>query len=239
MSNEVGLQPKRGVREMNVKPKLSIPRSLVILIATLGSQQMAFGHHAEIMEGHPLIQGLSMPLHGLDHMLMAIAVGIIAIQLGGRAVWMAPLGFSVVLLTGGLLNLSGISIPLLEQMILASLILAGAQLSLKNKLPAGIIVALFSLLGAFHGQALIQPLLAEGSLADLLLFTGGCVLSALLLLFSGVGIGFLLKKKAREKNLFPLAGATLVVSTLVIVLVPEANGWLITVFERLGTAIFS
>jgi len=223
---------------MNVKPVLSIPRGLVILIATLGSQQMAFGHHAEVMQGHPLIQGLSMPLHGLDHMLMAIAVGIIAIQLGGRAVWMAPLGFSVVLLTGGLLNLSGISAPLLEQMILASLILAGLQLSLKNRLPAGIIVALFSLLGAFHGQALIQPLLLEGSLADLLLFTGGCVFSALLLLFSGVGIGYLLKKRA-ERNLFPLAGATLVVSTLVIVLVPEANGWLITVFEGLGTAIFS
>ncbi len=223
---------------MNVIPKLSIPRSLVILIATLGSQQMVFGHHAEVMQGHPLIQGLSMPLHGLDHMLMAIAVGIIAIQLGGRAVWMAPLGFSVVLLTGGLLNLSGISVPLLEQMILASLILAGVQLSLKRSLSAGIIVALFSLLGAFHGQALIQPLLAEASLADLLLFTGGCVFSALLLLFSGVGIGFLLKKSA-EKNLFPLAGATLVVSTLVIGLVPEANGWLITVFEGLGTAIFS
>ncbi len=224
---------------MNVKPVLSIPRSLVILIATLGSQQMVFGHHAEVMEGHPLIQGLSMPLHGLDHMLMAIAVGIIAIQLGGRAVWMAPAGFSVVLLTGGLLNLGGVSVPLLEQMILASLILAGLQLSLKSRLPAGIIVALFSLMGAFHGQALIQPLLAEASLTDLLLFIGGCVFSALLLLFSGVGIGFLLKKNVREKNLFPIAGATLVVSTLMIVLVPEANGWLISVFEGLGTAIFS
>ena len=224
---------------MNVKPILSIPRSLVILIATLGSQQMAFGHHAEIMEGHPLIQGLSMPLHGLDHMLMAIAVGIIAIQLGGRAVWMAPLGFSVVLLTGGLLNLNGISVPLLELMIVVSLLLAGAQLGLENRWPAGVIVALFSLLGVFHGQALIQPLLAEAPLADLLLFIGGCIFSALLLVFSGVGIGFLIKGNVREKNLFPLAGACLAVSTLVIVLVPQANGWLGTVFEGLGTAIFS
>jgi len=234
----MGLQPKRGVLEMNVKSVLSIPRSLAILIATLGSQQMVFGHHAEVMEGHPLIQGLSMPLHGLDHILMAIAVGIIAIQLGGRALWMAPLGFSVVLLTGGLLNLGGVSVPFLEQMILASLILAGLQLSLKSRLPAGIIVALFSLMGAFHGQALIQPLLVEISLTDLLLFIGGCVFSALLLLFSGVAIGFLLKKRAR-KNLFPLAGATVVVSTLVIVLVPEVNGVLITIFEGLGTALFS
>ena len=223
---------------MNLKSVLSIPRSLVILIAGLASQQMAFGHHAEVMEGHPLIQGLSMPLHGLDHMLMAIAVGIIAIQLGGRALWMVPVGFSVVLLTGGLLNLNGISVPLIEQMILASLILAAAQLSLKNRLPAAVIVALFSLLGVFHGQALIQPLLGA-SLGDLLLFTGGCVLSALLLVFSGVGIGFLLKRTARERNLFPIAGAALAMSALVIVLIPEANGLLITVFEGLGTAIFS
>jgi len=232
------LQPKRGELEMNVKFVLSIPRGLSILIAGLASQQMAFGHHAEVMEGHPLVQGLSMPLHGLDHILMAIAVGIIAVQLGGRAVWMVPIGFSAVLLTGGLLNLNGISVPLLELMIVVSLLLAGAQLGLENRLPAGILVGLFSLLGAFHGQALIQPLLAEVPLADLLLFTGGCVFSALLLLFSGVGIGFLLKKRT-ERDLFPLAGATLVVSTFVIVLVPQANGWLITVFEGLGTAIFS
>ena len=223
---------------MSVKSVFSISRSLAILMATLGSQQMLFGHHAEVMEGHPLIQGLSMPLHGLDHILMAIAVGIIAVQLGGRALWMAPAGFSVVLLTGGLLNLNGISLPLLELVILASLILAAAQLSLKNRLPAAIIVVLFSLLGAFHGQALIQPLLGA-SLGDLLLFTGGCVLSALLLVFSGVGIGFLLKRTARERNLFPFAGAALVMSALVIVLIPEANGLLITVFEGLGTAIFS
>ncbi len=224
---------------MNVKSVFSIPRSLAILMATLGSQQMVFGHHAEVMQGHPLIQGLSMPLHGLDHMLMAIAVGIIAIQLGGRAVWMAPVGFSVVLLTGGLLNLSGISVPLLEQMILASLILAGLQLTLKNRLPAGIIVALFSLMGAFHGQALIQPLLVEAPLGDLLLFTGGCLFSALLLLFSGVGIGFLLKKRTRQKSLFPFVGAGLLMSALVIGLIPEVNGLLITLFEGLGTVLFS
>ena len=71
----------------------------------------------------------------------------------------------------------------------------------KTSLPAGIIVALFSLLGAFHGQALIQPLLAEGSLADLLSFIPAVVLlSALLLLFSGVGIGFLLKKRCQGKK---------------------------------------
>ncbi len=224
---------------MNGRLLLLVRRSWVILIPMLGFQQTIFGHHAEVMQGHPLIQGLSMPLHGLDHILMAIGVGIIAVQLGGRAVWMVPLGFSLVLVTGGPFNLSGLSVPLLEQMILASLILASAQLSIKHRLPAGIMVALFSLLGAIHGQALIQPLLVENSLANLLLFTGGCVVSALLLLLLGLGIGSLLKKKAQEQKLFPLAGAALFMGTFVIVLVPEVNNWLIRIFEGLGTVIFS
>jgi urease accessory protein len=224
---------------MNVRLLSSVRRSLVILVATVLSQKMVYGHHAEVMQGHPLIQGLSMPLHGLDHMLMAIAVGIIAVQLGGQAVWMAPLGFLMVMVTGGFLNLSGISVPLLEPMILASLILASAQLSLKHRLPASITVALFSLLGALHGQALIQPLFAETSTAELLLFIGGCAFSASLLLFSGLGIGFLLKRRARERRVFPLAGATLFMSALVLVLVPQANNLLIRMFEGLGTVIFS
>ena len=153
---------------MNGRLLLLVRRSWVILIPMLGFQQTIFGHHAEVMQGHPLIQGLSMPLHGLDHILMAIGVGIIAVQLGGRAVWMVPLGFSLVLVTGGLFNLSGLSVPLLEQMILASLILASAQLSIKHRLPAGIMVALFSLLGAIHGQALaamVSPAIRPASQA--------------------------------------------------------------------------
>ena len=56
---------------MNGRLLLLVRRSWVILIPMLGFQQTIFGHHAEVMQGHPLIQGLSMPLHGLDHILMA------------------------------------------------------------------------------------------------------------------------------------------------------------------------
>jgi hypothetical protein len=43
----------------------------------------AFPHHAEWMKGKPFIQGLSMPVHGLDHVLVTFAVGLIAVQIGG------------------------------------------------------------------------------------------------------------------------------------------------------------
>src|SRR5438067_8162899 len=45
----------------------------------------AFAHHAEWMRNRPFVQGLSMPVHGLDHMLVAISIGLLATQLGGRS----------------------------------------------------------------------------------------------------------------------------------------------------------
>ena len=218
---------------MNLRSLLLPIRSLTILITTLGFQQMLFGHHAEVMKENPLIQGLSMPLHGLDHMLMAIGIGIVAVQLGGRYLWGVPSGFLGVLLVGGFFNLSGISIPLLELMIIASLILVSAQLMIKHHLPAGIMAILFPVLGIVHGQFLVQKLLMEYSLANLLMFVSGCIFSILLLLFLGLGIGFLFKKMPQEEKLFPWAGATFLMATLLVVLVPEANSWLVRIFEVL------
>jgi len=218
---------------MNLRALLLPVRSLAILITTLGFQQMLFGHHAEVMKGNPLIQGLSMPLHGLDHMLMAIGVGIVAVQLGGRYLWIVPSGFLGVLLVGGFFNLSGVSIPLLELMIIASLILVSAQLMIKHHLPAGIMAIIFPVLGIVHGQFLVKKLLMEYSLANLLMFASGCVFSISLLLFLGLGIGFLLKRMPQGGNLFPWAGATFLMATLLVVLVPESNSWLVRIFEVL------
>ncbi len=224
---------QKGVRNMNLRSLLLPVRSLAILVTTLGFQQMLFGHHAEVMKGNPLIQGLSMPLHGLDHMLMAIGIGIVAVQLGGRYLWVVPSGFLGVLLVGGFLNLSGIPMPLLKLMIISSLILVSAQLMIKHHLPSGIIAILFPVLGVVHGQFLVQKLLMEYSLANLLMFASGCVFSILVLLLLGLGIGYLFKKMPQEEKLFPWAGVTFLMVTLLVAIVPESNSWLIRIFEVL------
>ena len=224
---------QRGVQNMNFKFLLLPMRSLSTLIAILGFQQMLFGHHAEVMKGNTFIQGLSMPLHGLDHMLMAIGIGIVAVQLGGRYLWVVTSGFLGVLLVSGFFNLSGISITLLELMIIASLILVSAQLIIKHDLPAGIIAILFPVLGVVHGQVLVQKLLTGYSLEKNLMFAIGCAFSILLLLFLGLGIGFLFKKMPQEDKMFSWAGATFLMATLLVVLVPGSNSWLVGIFEVL------
>ena len=80
----------------------------LLLASLVGLPSLAQAHHAEFMTGEPFLQGISMPIHGLDHMLVTIAVGLIAAQLGGKALWAIPGIFSVSVLLGGILNIMGV-----------------------------------------------------------------------------------------------------------------------------------
>ena len=55
--------------------------------------------------------GFSHPLGGLDHILAMLAVGIWAAQVGGKAVWAVPATFVSVMIIGGILGITGITIP--------------------------------------------------------------------------------------------------------------------------------
>ena len=41
------------------------------------------------------VHGFAHPLGGLDHVLAMVAVGLLAAQLGGRALWFVPAAFVV------------------------------------------------------------------------------------------------------------------------------------------------
>jgi urease accessory protein len=49
-----------------------------------------------------LRDGLLHPLHGLDHLLAMVAVGLLAWQMGGAARWMLPVTFVAVMAVGAL-----------------------------------------------------------------------------------------------------------------------------------------
>ena len=59
------------------------PRHLFIALPLLlASGTPAFAHHAEFMSENPLLQGLSMPAHGLDHLFSIFAIGLVAAHAG-------------------------------------------------------------------------------------------------------------------------------------------------------------
>ena len=123
---------------------------LVVAWALCLLPRAAFAHHAQSMTGHPFVQGLSMPIHGLDHMLVTFAVGLIAVQMGGAALWVLPCAFSLLLLLGGTLNVCGVSVPLAEQAIFASMIVVGGLLSFRRRKSLLVTLAIVGAAATFH-----------------------------------------------------------------------------------------
>ncbi|MTH95563.1 HupE/UreJ family protein [Roseibium sp. RKSG952] len=97
--------------------------------------------------------GFSHPLFGLDHILAMIAVGLWAAMIGGRSILSLPTAFVLSMIAGFGIALAGVSLPLVEPMILASVILLGALVALAIRVPAVIAVVCVGAFGVFHGYA--------------------------------------------------------------------------------------
>src|SRR5258707_6591338 len=164
------------------------------LISILGgflAPSAAFAHHAEWMKDKPFIQGLSMPVHGLDHMLVTFGVGLIAFQFGGYALWAIPAAFSMLLLLGGVMNVSGVAIPFAEHVIFASMIVLGGLLAYRKQLPLLVGLTVVGFFAIFHGVALV----GEGPHnAWFFVFAAGCLIAGWVVLGSGMACGLLLNK---------------------------------------------
>jgi urease accessory protein len=103
--------------------------------------------------GAGFLHGLEHPLGGADHLLAMFAVGLWAAAAGGRAIWALPLAFLAGMLGGGVLGMAGLTVPGVEPLILASIILLGAAVALVTRpplVPALMAVACF---GLAHGNA--------------------------------------------------------------------------------------
>jgi len=109
--------------------------------------------------GHPGHDGLSFaagfahPFSGLDHLLVMVAVGLWAVQLGGRAMWLVPGAFLSAMTVGSVLGMSGMSLPFIEQGIAASIFIFGALIAMAARFSVGQSAALVALFALFHGFA--------------------------------------------------------------------------------------
>ena len=203
---------------------------LVLIISLLGGlliPSAAFAHHAEWMKGKPFIQGLSMPVHGLDHMLVTFAVGLIAVQIGGYALWAVPAAFSLLLLLGGVMNVSGIAVPFAEHAIFASIIVLGGLLAYRKQLPLLVGLGVVAFFAMFHGIALV----GEGPHnAWFFVFAVGCLVAAWAVLGSGMTVGLLLKRLNQAQTI-RYAGWAMIGTAALIAIFPGLNDVIIHFLE--------
>lgn len=133
--------------------------------------------------------GFMHPLTGSDHVLAMMMVGVFAWQLGGRAIWLVPSTFVLVMAVGGALGVAGIGVPFVEVGIALSVIVLGASVAFRVKAPVAIAMAVVGLFAIFHGHAhgSEMPENAAGMAYGL-----GFMIATALLHLGGLGLGFLI-----------------------------------------------
>ncbi len=97
--------------------------------------------------------GFAHPLAGADHVLAMVAVGLLAVQLGGRALWALPLAFVTTMLVAGGIGLFGPELTIVEFGIVGSVIVLGGLIAMNARLPLIASVVIVSLFAFFHGHA--------------------------------------------------------------------------------------
>ena len=100
--------------------------------------------------------GLTHPIFGLDHLLAMLSVGILSVQMGGRAIWTVPLTFLCFMLVGGILGMAGIPFFSVEVGIALSVLLLGFAIANDAKPPLFATMAGVGFFALFHHRLPIE-----------------------------------------------------------------------------------
>ena len=166
------------------------------LAAALLLPQAALAHPGYHDDGQ-FLSGLTHPIGGADHLLAMVALGLLAAQIGGRALWALPLAFVGSMIAGGLAGYAGLAFPGVEPMILASVIILGALVAMAARVPLAMLVPGVALFGFAHGWAHG----AEGPASGLALYAVGFAGATMALHLAGIGAGLALKRGALLRGL--------------------------------------
>jgi urease accessory protein len=159
----------------------------LVAIATAGFSSAAFAHVGD--HSHmSFTEGLLHPFSGLDHVLAMVAVGLWASQLGGRALWLLPLTFPVVMAAGAALGISGVALPWVEIGIAGSVMVLGAAVALALRPSLAVSIPLIGLFALLHGYSHGVELPAS---ASALSYGVGFIAATLVLHAIGIGLGLL------------------------------------------------
>lgn len=126
---------------------LFLALGLLVLVPSAASAHTGAG------PAHGLLHGLTHPFLGWDHVLAMIAVGLLAGQRGGRAVWALPLAFVAAVVAGGAAAMAGLQVTGIEAGIVASLVVLGALVALAVRFPLAAGMTAVAAFALFHGHA--------------------------------------------------------------------------------------
>src|SRR5262245_36205072 len=130
------------------------------------------------------VSGFTHPLHGADHLVAMLAVGIWGALAGGRAVRVWPIAFVATMLVGFASGAAGIAVPLVEPAILSSIIVLGLLVAFSAHADLWLGAAMIGLFAFFHGHAHGTEVLS----ASVSAYAAGLMVATVALHTAGIGL---------------------------------------------------
>jgi urease accessory protein len=159
-------------------------RILIATAALAAATAPAFAHLNPAEHGS-FAAGVSHPLFGLDHVLVMVAVGLWAASLGGRAMLIVPAAFVGAMGLGFAAAISGMPLPFVEPVILASIIFIGLMVALALPFSVAGMAVTVAFFAFFHGHAHGGELGQAGAVS----FAIGFMLATAVLHATGIALG--------------------------------------------------
>jgi urease accessory protein len=153
-----------------------------------------------------LVHGFLHPVTGIDHVLAMIAVGVLAAQYGGRALWLVPMSFLIAMAAAGATGMAGVPVQIVEAGIGLSVVVLGLVIAFQIKPPTLVAMVVVGFFALFHGYAHGSEM--PNGLAGLS-FAAGFLAATALLLGAGVGLGLLLQRRTLSRRLIQAGGGAM------------------------------
>jgi len=142
--------------------------------------------HTETAVVGGFLSGFQHPIGGLDHMAAMVAVGIWGAFLGGRAIWILPVVFPMVMAVGGAAGILGLPLPGVEPGIALSAVVLGVMVAMAVKPQIWVAAVIVGVFAVFHGYAHGKELPQSD---NALSYAVGFVIATGLLHLAGIAIG--------------------------------------------------
>lgn len=180
------------------------------LLASAATAVPALAHHA--MGGQlpqtfaqGLLSGIGHPVIGIDHLAFVVAVGVAA-ALAGR-LWTLTPAFVIGAFAGCLVHLAGITLPVAELVIAATVLLLGALIaSNRDVSPLGL-GALILGAGLFHGWAYGEAIFGAEQTPLIAYLTGFTLIQLVVAGLAGLVGLWMIEGDAKTRTNARVAGA--------------------------------
>ncbi|OWV89396.1 urease accessory protein [Rhizobium sp. N122] len=173
-------------------------KSGLLALAAAALPAVAYAHTG-VGQTSGFVHGFSHPVSGLDHILAMVMVGVFAFQLGGRATWLVPTTFVLVMALGGALGVAGVNVPFVEAGIALSIVVLGAIVALDVKAPIALAMGVVGLFAIFHGHAHGAEMPEDAGGAA---YAAGFMIATAFLHAAGLGLGYIIGRAGERQGAF-------------------------------------